>query len=198
MVLAGLVVELRTRNTQSGARMAFVTLDDRSARMEIRVFSKVFEQYRALLAIDKMLVVQGTLAFDDFSGSMRLNAERIYEIDQAREVYAKRLVLEVGEVKAGNDLFDLRAKHPDFVFFGWLEKESVNEGNEDTIEPEIMGKVPRLLEHGRYFPNGDHGLQPLITFPNLCRFMTLLHEVCGNPEGEFPRVPMGQVAERVR
>ena len=102
MVLAGLVVELRTRNTQSGARIAFVTLDDRSARMEIRVFSRVFEQYRALLAIDKVLVVQGTLAFDDFSGSMRLNAERIYEIDQAREVYAKRLVVDVAEVKAGN------------------------------------------------------------------------------------------------
>ncbi len=102
VVLAGLVVELRTRNTQSGARMAFVTLDDRSARMEIRVFSKVFEQYRALLAIDKVLVVQGTLAFDDFSGSMRLNAERIYEVDQAREVYAKRLVVDVAELKAGN------------------------------------------------------------------------------------------------
>ena len=102
VVLAGLVVEFRTRNTQSGSRMAFITLDDRSARMEIRIFSKVFEQYRALLANDKVLVVQGTLAFDDFSGSMRLNANKIYEIDQAREVYAKRLVLDIGEKKAGN------------------------------------------------------------------------------------------------
>ncbi|MBN1675566.1 MAG: hypothetical protein JXR37_31280 [Kiritimatiellae bacterium] len=92
------------------------------------------------------------------------------------------------EVKAGNDLFELGAKHPEFVFFGWLEKESVNEGNEAMIEPEIMGKVPRLLERGRYFPNGDHGLQPLVTFPNLCRFMTLLHEACGNADGDFPRV----------
>ena len=102
VVLAGLVVELRTRNTQSGARMAFVTLDDRSARMEIRVFSKVFDQYRALLANDKVLVVQGSLAFDDFSGSMRLNANKIYEIDQAREVYARRLIVSVGAQKAGN------------------------------------------------------------------------------------------------
>jgi len=102
VVLAGLVVEFRTRNTQSGSRMAFITLDDRSARMEIRIFSKVFEQYRALLANDKVLVVQGALAFDDFSGSMRLNANKIYEIDQAREVYAKRLVLDIGEKKAGN------------------------------------------------------------------------------------------------
>jgi len=102
VVLAGLVVDFRTRNTQSGARIAFITLDDRTARMEIRVFSKVFEQYRALLANDKVLVVQGTLAFDDFSGSMRLNANKILEIDQAREMYARRLVVDVGTRKAGN------------------------------------------------------------------------------------------------
>ena len=102
VVLAGLVVDLRTRNTQSGGRMAFVTLDDRTARMEIRVFSRVFEQHRALLANDKVLVVQGSLAFDDFSGSMRLNANRIYEIDQAREVYARRLIVSIGAQKAGN------------------------------------------------------------------------------------------------
>jgi len=70
--------------------------------------------------------------------------------------------------------------------FGWLEKEVVNEGNEHRIEPEIRGKVPPLLAKGRYFPNGDHGIQPPVTFPNLCKFMTILHEVCGNPEGKFP------------
>ena len=91
------------------------------------------------------------------------------------------------EVKAGNDLFRLREQLPEFVCLGWLEKETVNKGNEEAIEPEIMSKVPSLLAQGRYFPNGDHGIQPLVTFPSLCRFMTLLHEVCNNPEGEFPR-----------
>lgn len=95
------------------------------------------------------------------------------------------------EVKAGNDLFALRKKHPDFILFGWLEKEVVNEGNEYMIKPEIMSKVPPLLQQGGYFPNGDHGIQPLVTFSNLCKFMTLLHEVCGNPEGEFPRMKPG-------
>ena len=94
------------------------------------------------------------------------------------------------EVKAGNDLFMLRERYPDFILMGWLEKESVNEGTEELIAREILGKVPRLLESGGYFPNGDHGLQPLLTFENMCKFMTLLHEVCGNPEGEFPRVKM--------
>jgi len=92
------------------------------------------------------------------------------------------------EVHPGNDLFALRERFPELVMFGWLEKEVVNEGNERLIEPEIRVKVPPLLAKGRYFPNGDHGIQPLVTFPNLCKFMTVLHEVCNNPEGEFPRV----------
>jgi len=92
------------------------------------------------------------------------------------------------EVKAGNDLFALRERHPEFILMGWLEKEAVNEGNGHLIRDEIMSKVPPLLARGRYFPNGDHGIQPLVTFENLRKFMTLLHEVTGNPEGEFPRM----------
>ena len=92
------------------------------------------------------------------------------------------------EVKAGNDLFELRQRFPELVLFGWLEKETVNEGNHRHIEPEITSKVPPLLEARRYFPNGDHGIQPPVTFSSLCQFMTVLHEICGNPEGEFPRV----------
>jgi len=91
------------------------------------------------------------------------------------------------EVKANNDMFKLRADFPEFILMGGLEKECVNEGNEDMIDQEVISKVPLLLESGRYFPNGDHGIQPMVTFPNLCAFMTLLHEVTGNPEGEFPR-----------
>jgi hypothetical protein len=91
------------------------------------------------------------------------------------------------EAHANNDLFALREQFPELIMFGWLEKEVVNQGNEHRIEPEIRGKVPPLLHTGRYFPNGDHGIQPDITFPNLCTFMTILHEVCRNPEGEFPR-----------
>jgi hypothetical protein len=95
------------------------------------------------------------------------------------------------EVKAGNDLFKLREQHPRFIFMGWLEKECINEGSEHMIEPEIMGKVPAMKKFGGYFPNGDHGIQPLATFGNLCRFMTILHEECSNPEGEFPRTIRG-------
>lgn len=91
------------------------------------------------------------------------------------------------EVKSNNDLMRVRCGHPEFILMGGLEKECMNEGNEGLIAGE-MAKAKALLAHGRYFPNGDHGIQPLVTFENLCRFMTALHDVCGNPEGDFPRV----------
>ncbi len=93
-----------------------------------------------------------------------------------------------GWVGARNHLFALRDRYPEFILMGWLEKEVVNEGNEHLIEPEIRCKAPRLLAQGHYFPNLEHGMQPFATFENLCKFATLLHEVSGNPEGEFPRM----------
>jgi DNA polymerase-3 subunit alpha len=102
VVMAGLVVDLRTRVTQSGARMAFLTLDDRSARMEVRVFTKVFDQYRALLAKDRVLVVQGGLGLDDYSGEFRMTVDHVFDINQARERFAKRLVLNLEATRAGN------------------------------------------------------------------------------------------------
>jgi len=93
------------------------------------------------------------------------------------------------EVKSNNDMMKIRREHPRFVIMGGLEKEVLNEGGGGgAIEAEIMSKVPGLLKYGGYFPNNDHGIQPMITFENLCRFMTLLHEVTENPEGEFPRI----------
>ncbi len=101
VVVAGLVIGLRVRNTRRG-RMAFVTLDDRSARMEVRVFSETFERYRALLAKDRVLVMRGTLAIDDYSGGWQLTADEIYDIARAREVFSRGLLIRVDNRQAGN------------------------------------------------------------------------------------------------
>ena len=101
VTLAGLVIALRVRNTRRG-RMAFATLDDRSARIEVRVFSETFEAHRNLLARDRVLVIKGSLALDDYSGGFQLTADEIYDISQARAAFARRLVIEVDAARAGN------------------------------------------------------------------------------------------------
>ena len=106
VVIAGLVVGIRVRQGNRGGRMAFVTLDDRTARMEIRVFAETYESYRDVIANDKILVVQGALSYDDFSDSMRVNAERVLDMDAARHEYATRLVLSLDAGHFQNGLLD--------------------------------------------------------------------------------------------
>ena len=102
VTIAGLVMAVRVRKTQRGGKIAFLTLDDRSGRMEVRVFTEVFEKYQSMLAKNKVLVIQGGLGADDYSGGCQVTAQHVYDIDQARELYARGLVVGVESSQAGN------------------------------------------------------------------------------------------------
>src|SRR5690606_40511758 len=45
-VVAGLVVNIRTMRNKRGSNIAFVTLDDRTARLEVTLFSEAYQQNR--------------------------------------------------------------------------------------------------------------------------------------------------------
>ena len=92
-VVAGLVVELRTKQNKNGKRMAFATLDDRTGRLEVAVFSEAFDKFREYLVKDTLLVADGNLSWDDFAGQLRLSAENLMSMEQARVAFAKRLLL---------------------------------------------------------------------------------------------------------
>lgn len=104
--VAGLVVALQTRNTKSGGRIGFMTLDDRSGRLEVAAFTDVYAQFQDLIGKDRLLVIKGQVAEDDYSGGLRLRATQIYDIDQARENYARQLLISLPEDKAGNGFID--------------------------------------------------------------------------------------------
>ncbi|MHB8535266.1 MAG: DNA polymerase III subunit alpha [Sulfuricaulis sp.] len=102
VVVAGLVVAQRSMQTRRGDRMAFVTLDDRTGRLELAVFSDLYAQSRDLLAKDTLLVVEGQVSVDEYTGGFKMSAEKLYNIDQARAAFSKRLVIEVDAEQAGN------------------------------------------------------------------------------------------------
>jgi len=106
IVVAGLVVGMRIMQTRRGDRMAFVTLDDRTGRLELAVFSDMFERHRDLLSKDALLVVEGQVSVDEYSGGFKMSAERIYNIDQARAAFASHLEIDVDAALAAGGLVD--------------------------------------------------------------------------------------------
>ncbi|HYQ91065.1 MAG TPA: DNA polymerase III subunit alpha, partial [Candidatus Competibacteraceae bacterium] len=106
VTIAGLVVSVRTRTANRGGRMAFITLDDNTARLEIRVFPEAYEHSRKLLVEDAILVIQGKLVWDDFAEGLRVNVDRVLDIDAARQEYARTLVLSLDASRFNNGLLE--------------------------------------------------------------------------------------------
>jgi len=92
VTIAGLVVGVRHGRTQRG-RMGSLVLDDRSGRIEATLFAEAYEQYRELLSADRVLVVAGQLAYDEFRGGLSLRANKVWSFEQAREGFASCLEL---------------------------------------------------------------------------------------------------------
>jgi len=81
---------IRIRMTGRG-KMAIVTLDDATSRIEIVVGNELLNQNPQLLKEDQLLVVEGRVSNDDFSGGLRVNARRLYDLAAARSAYASLL-----------------------------------------------------------------------------------------------------------
>ncbi len=86
--VAGLVLEIRRRPNR-----VTLILDDRSARLEVSLYEETFQQHRDIIVKDAILIVEGTLRYDDFIEAWRLQAKTLMDIDRARERYARRLWL---------------------------------------------------------------------------------------------------------
>ena len=95
IITAGLIVAIRTMKSKNGGRMAFITLDDRTARLEVRVFADVYEQYQSVLQPDKLVVIQGMIGQDNFTGGLAATAEVVYDVARAREMCGKALVVKI-------------------------------------------------------------------------------------------------------
>ncbi len=91
--VAGLVVSAKTVTSKRGNRIGLCTLDDRSGRLNIMLFTDVLEKYQFLLEKDRILIISGQLSFDDFSGEFRMTAREVMDISTAREKYARGLTL---------------------------------------------------------------------------------------------------------
>ncbi len=89
--LAGLMIGVRVRKTKTGNKIISAVLDDRTARVEVRIFEEKYEQYSYLLNKDKLIVVEGKVMYDDYFGGYRITADVIYDITEARLKFAQRL-----------------------------------------------------------------------------------------------------------
>ena len=89
-LLAGIVSGIRMRMTGRG-KMAIVGLDDGTTRIEVVVGTELLNQHQALLKDDQLIIVEGRVSHDEFSGGIRVNARKLHDLSGLRNSRASFL-----------------------------------------------------------------------------------------------------------
>ncbi len=82
-LLAGIVGDLRVVNGQRG-RVAIFKLDDKTEALEAVANEELLMAHRDLLKDDELVIVQGKVQPDRFSGGVRLNVMQVWDLASAR------------------------------------------------------------------------------------------------------------------
>jgi DNA polymerase-3 subunit alpha len=85
MMLAGLVHAIRRRGNRGG----FVSLEDHTGRIEAALFDDTWTLYAELLNKDEIIVVEGRVTTDNFSGGYRMTAQKIMTLSDAKSRFAR-------------------------------------------------------------------------------------------------------------
>jgi DNA polymerase-3 subunit alpha len=105
VLLAGVVMSTRTQMTRRG-KMAVVVLDDGTTQLEVTVFNELWDVERAKIKEDELLVVEGKVQKDEYSGGLRITADKLHTLAEARGRYARGLRL---IMNGGSDAKHLQA-----------------------------------------------------------------------------------------
>jgi DNA polymerase-3 subunit alpha len=89
-LLAGIVSDLRVVNGQRG-RVAIFKLDDKSDVIEAVANEELLDANRDRFKDDELLIVQGKVQPDRFSGGLRLNVQQVWDLASARCRFGKYL-----------------------------------------------------------------------------------------------------------
>ncbi len=85
MTLAGMVKSVRRRMNKGG----FMAIEDQTGRMEITLYEAAWQQFAHLLVKDEILVIDGRVSLDEFSGGYRMKADKILTLSEAKTGHSR-------------------------------------------------------------------------------------------------------------
>ncbi|GHA73340.1 DNA-directed DNA polymerase [Formosimonas limnophila] len=107
VLFAGIITAVRTMFTKRG-KMMFVTLDDKTARVEVSVFNETFERYSSLLKEEHLVIISGTAKKDDYTGGVRVVADKVMDMALAKSAQANNLIIHVNTQQSTFDVSILK------------------------------------------------------------------------------------------
>ena len=153
VLIAGFVKNLKIVNTKSGNRLAIITLEDMTASIDVTMYAENFTLAREYLVVGQLVIVEGEVSVDTFSDGYRIRATKAMNLDQARSIYARSIVLKLTAEQISADslqvLYDILSDYRDGscpVFITYANDEVVTKlalGEQWKVNPkeELLTKL---------------------------------------------------------
>lgn len=155
LMVGGLIFAMRTMKSRRGGTNAFLTLDDKSGRLDVGVFGELYDKVRDKLAKDQIVFVRGSIEDDDFTGGKRMRASEVLLLEEARSRKASQLRLELNSNNLCDNFTDelaglLRPYRPNDLAGCRVAIKIINDISEGDV---ILGDEWRVIPHDDLIQN---------------------------------------------
>lgn len=106
VTIAGIVVAIKIINTKTGNKMAVVSIEDDKGKIDVTVFAEKLTEKREILVSDQLIIIEGEVSLDNFSGENRIRASDIMTLEEARKKFATAIVLKIASDKISEQCID--------------------------------------------------------------------------------------------
>ena len=94
--LCGVVTGLRAIQGKRG-RMAAITITDKTAVMDVVVYSEIWDRIRGSFDVDDLICVTGRVRYDEFSKRLGVTADEVWNLMDMRKRIARFLEIQIDE-----------------------------------------------------------------------------------------------------
>ncbi|MCD6045350.1 MAG: polymerase alpha subunit [Gammaproteobacteria bacterium] len=91
--VAGWVLDVRVLMTKKEERMAIIKLVDETGQMDITVFPDLYQELRSIIQKDCLLVIEGDTNIDEWNGTLRMSARKLWGLEDFRQIHVKHIEL---------------------------------------------------------------------------------------------------------
>lgn len=89
--ICGQICGLRKIVTKRGKKLVIIGIDDATAKIDVVVFSEVFDAFSQEVSGGDILIIEGDIATDDYNGGVKMTASQLYTVEAARTRFARCL-----------------------------------------------------------------------------------------------------------
>ena len=79
-LIAGIVSSVKYRQNIEEVKLQLLTIDDGEGSIDAVLGNNLLTQSYSLIKEDELIIIEGRVSLDDYSGSNRLNALKIYDL----------------------------------------------------------------------------------------------------------------------